>query len=84
VVEFSDPAQRRDCLASALNTEVLFSFMGSLVIRREKWLSVQPVSRFMGSCWGHVARLLAIDKISSGPATCLKYGWTNGAITTPF
>ena len=62
LVEFSDAAQRRECLEAAENTEALFSFMGSLVIRKEKWDSVQPVPEFMSSCWGHVARLLAIGQ----------------------
>lgn len=59
-VEMSDPNQRRQWLAAGANTEALFSFMSSLIVRREKWLSAEPAAMFMGSCWGHVARLLSL------------------------
>lgn len=59
-VEMSDPNQRMQWLAAGANTEALFSFMSSLIVRREKWLSAEPVAMFMSSCWGHVARLLLL------------------------
>ncbi len=59
-MEMSDPSQRREWLVAAVNTESLFSFMSGLIIRREKWLSTEPLAEFMGSCWGHVARLMAL------------------------
>ena len=59
-IELSDGAQRLAYLRSAATTEALFSFMSGLVIRREAWLSVEAVAEFMGSCWGHVARLLSL------------------------
>ena len=59
-IDFADSRQRRLFLADAVNTEGLFSFMSGLVIRRQTWLSVLPVADFMGSCWGHVARLLLL------------------------
>lgn len=61
-VDLADPEQRRRYLSVAVNTEALFSFMGGLIIRREAWRSVPPVERFMGSCWGHVARLLSLGQ----------------------
>jgi len=61
-VEFSDARQRGECLAEALNTEALFSFMSGLIVRRSKWLSVDPGTQFLGSCWWHVARLLEIAR----------------------
>lgn len=60
--DFADPEQRRRYLESGVNTEALFSFMSGLVIRREAWLSVPAPEQFMGSCWGHVARLLSIAR----------------------
>jgi abequosyltransferase len=59
VVEFGDPVARAAHLKQAVNTEALFSFMGGLVIRREKWLSVPMPQAFAGSCWAHAARLIA-------------------------
>jgi abequosyltransferase len=61
-VDLADPAARAAYLEAAVTTEALFSFMGGLVIRRDKWRSEPPVERFMGSCWGHVARLLAASR----------------------
>ena len=57
-VQFGDPAARIEYLRAAVNTEALFSFMSGLVVRRGAWNSGTPV--FMGSCWGHVARLLSV------------------------
>lgn len=59
-VEMSDPSQRRQWLSEGINTEALFSFMSSIIVRREKWLFAQTDEKFMGSCWAHVARLLLL------------------------
>jgi abequosyltransferase len=63
-IEFAESSQRQEFLSAAVNTEALFSFMSGLVIRRQSWLSVPPVEAFMGSCWGHVARLLSLARHS--------------------
>jgi abequosyltransferase len=68
VVEFSDTFDRRSCLADGMNTEALFSFMSGLIVRRSKWMSVQPPAEFLGSCWWHVARLLELSR--SGLSVC--------------
>ena len=60
LVDWSDPFQRRECLGAALNTEVLFSFMSSLIIHRDRWLSASPPTQFKGGCWWHAARLLSL------------------------
>lgn len=60
MAEMSDPIQRTEWLAEGVNTEALFSFMSSLIVRREKWLSTNPPAEFVGSCWSHVARLLTL------------------------
>lgn len=57
-LEFGDAGARLGYLEQALNTEALFSFMSSLVVRRAAWES--GPSLFVGSCWSHVARLLAV------------------------
>jgi abequosyltransferase len=61
-IEFSNSDQRRKCMAAGKNTEVLFSFMSGLIVNREKWLSIEPDTIFLGSCWWHVARLLELAR----------------------
>lgn len=63
-IDLADLEQRRRYLSVAVNTEALFSFMGGLIVRREAWRSVPAVEQFMGSCWGHVARLLSVARHS--------------------
>ena len=59
IFELGDFAQRQAYFAAARSSEALFSFMGGLVIRRERWDPTQPSDGFFyGSCWAHVARLL--------------------------
>jgi abequosyltransferase len=60
--ELNDPKARAAYLEAAVTTEALFSFMSGLVINRRSWRSEPPVEEFMGSCWGHVARLLALSR----------------------
>lgn len=59
-VDWSNPLQRRECLKTGLNTEVLFSFMSGLIVNRERWRSANPPLQFKGSCWWHAARLLSL------------------------
>jgi abequosyltransferase len=63
VAEFSNPAQRLAYLAAAATSEAVFSYMSGLIVKRDKWASVADPQEFMGSCWGHVARLFAVAKI---------------------
>jgi len=58
ICELRDPQQRLGYMREGVTTEAMFSFMSSLIVRRDKWLSVQDPQEFMGSCWAHVARLL--------------------------
>ena len=59
-VDLSNRAQRVEWLSAARNTEAVFSFMSTLIVRRDKWLSTPPMEKFVGSCWAHVARLLTL------------------------
>lgn len=58
--ELSDPASQLAYFRLAESTEALFSFMGSLIVRRDKWRSVALNDLFVGSCWAHVARLFEL------------------------
>jgi len=64
----SDPIARLHWFRKALTTEAFFSFMSSLVVRREKWESGKFLEEFNGSCWGHVARLFYL--IPTGLRVC--------------
>lgn len=57
IAEFSDPMERLAYMCEGVTSEAVFSFMTGIIVRREKWLSVPDPHEFMGSCWGHVARL---------------------------
>jgi abequosyltransferase len=59
IAELSDPQQRLAYLSEGMTSEAVFSFISSLIVRRDKWLSVHDPQEFMGSCWAHVARLFA-------------------------
>lgn len=58
--ELSDRGARREWFLRATNTEAFFSFMGGLVIRRQRWLAGRLIPEFTGSCWAHVARLFEL------------------------
>lgn len=58
-VEFDlgNPADRLSYFSKASTTTAFFSYMSSLVVRRDRWDSAGADESFMGSCWGHVARI---------------------------
>jgi abequosyltransferase len=58
VFELSNERDRLRYFALAATTTALFSFMGSLIIKRERWVKVGLDERYVGSCWAHVVRIL--------------------------
>jgi abequosyltransferase len=60
--ELSDRRDRLRYLRLAANTEALFSFMGGLVVKRSRWMSVPLDEAFVGSCWAHAARLVELAR----------------------
>jgi abequosyltransferase len=60
VFDLSDPRSRRDYFSKAVNTEAFFSFIGGIIVRRSTWNRVPLNEEFVGSCWGHVARLFEL------------------------
>lgn len=60
VFELSDEQARQDYFRRAANTEAFFSFIGGLIVRREKWNSVPLNEEFVGGCWAHAARLFEL------------------------
>lgn len=60
VYDLGNPGDRRNFFEQGLTTTAFFSFMSSLVIRKEKWDSAITDDTFVGSCWDHVARLFRL------------------------
>jgi abequosyltransferase len=64
VCNLGDSRERKDYFERGLTTTAFFSFMSSLIIRKEKWNFAEMDDAFVGSCWDHVARLFRL--ISGG------------------
>ena len=60
--DFSKADDRTRYFEAARTTAAFFSFLGSLVVRREAWASVPLDESFVGSCWAHAVRLLEVLK----------------------
>lgn len=60
VFQLQDPAARQDYFRRALTTTAFFSFMGSIIVRRSRWMDGALDPAFVGSCWAHVVRLLRL------------------------
>jgi abequosyltransferase len=60
VFRLDDAQDRHDYCRRALTTTAFFSFMGSIVVRRERWMQGRLEPEFDGSCWAHVVRLLRL------------------------
>lgn len=56
--DLRDPARRQRYFRAARSTVALFSFMGAIVIRRDRWRSIPLDEAWVGSCWAHVVRIL--------------------------
>lgn len=56
----SNKASRLEMLRKAKNSESIFSFMSTLVIKNQIWQSVDLDPKFMGTCWAHAARIFTI------------------------
>jgi len=60
VYDLGNPRDRKDFFERGLTTTAFFSFMSSLVLRKEKWDCAKMDDTFVGSCWDHVARLFRL------------------------
>jgi abequosyltransferase len=60
VYDLGNPRDRKEFFERGLTTTAFFSFMSSLVIRKEKWACAKMDDTFVGSCWDHVARLFRL------------------------
>ncbi len=63
-IDLADSHSRSAWFESAMTTEPFFSFMSSLLVRRDKWNSGRLEEEFIGSCWGHVSRLFGLISTS--------------------
>ncbi len=60
VFNLSDARERGVYFRAAIETPAFFSFMGSLVINRSRWLETSIHPSFFGTCWAHVARIFCM------------------------
>jgi abequosyltransferase len=58
--DLANPSDRRCYFELAQTSEPFFSFMGGIIIKKLKWDSVPINEVFIGSCWGHVARIFEV------------------------
>jgi abequosyltransferase len=58
--QLADSGERSVYLQLAVNTQALFSFCGALIFKRRRWIASPYDGTFIGSCWSHVVRLLAL------------------------
>jgi abequosyltransferase len=58
--DLADSRQRQRYFSLALNTQAFFSFCGALIVNRRRWMETPCEPAFMGSCWGHVARIFGM------------------------
>ena len=56
--DLQDAADRQRYFELAETTTALFSFMGSIILRRRRWLEHGLDEGYVGSCWAHVVRIL--------------------------
>jgi abequosyltransferase len=48
---------RREFFERAQTTTAFFSFLGSVIFKKERWDAIPLDEDFVGSCWAHVARI---------------------------
>ena len=58
VFNLKNLSDRERYFAAAQTTTAFFSFMGSIIVRRDRWLQQSLEEAYVGSCWAHVVRIL--------------------------
>lgn len=57
VFDLKEPRERADYFRHARTSTAFFSYMSSLIVDRSRWIDTEGDESFVGSCWGHVARI---------------------------
>lgn len=60
VFNLADTEERQRYFECAQTTVALFSFMGVIVIKRDRWQAHKLDEAYVGSCWAHVVRILGM------------------------
>lgn len=63
---WSDSAQRADYFSRAQTSTAFFSFISDIIVRRDRWLGVPVMDRFVGSCWIIAVQLFAMSETPPG------------------
>ena len=62
VFDWNNPEEKKEYLRLALTSTAFFSFISSLVIRREDWLAADGCEEFVDTCWIIAAKLMSVSK----------------------
>lgn len=60
IFDLGNPLERKDYFERGRTTTAFFSFMSSLIVRKETWDRPEMDDAFAGSCWDHVARMFRL------------------------
>lgn len=72
VFYFSNKSDRLDYLNASQSIGALFSYVSSIVVRRNKWNEIGYDERFAGSNYAHVFRLISILQLSGNSLKYIK------------
>ena len=62
IFSWNNPSQRRQYFEAALSAGAFFSYISSVVFRRERWDGLTESDRFIGSCWIITARMFEMSR----------------------
>lgn len=60
--DWSDTKQRHKYWSQAVTTTEFFSFISSVVVRRDKWIAAEGYESFVGGCWVIAAKIFSMAK----------------------
>lgn len=72
VFHFSNESELVDYLHAAISVGALFSYVSSIIVRRNKWDEIGYNKKFTGSNYAHVFRLFSILQTGNGSMKYLK------------
>lgn len=66
--DLSDSVLRKKWFQKAQTSEAFFSFISSIIVKKDKWDKGLLIEQYDGSCWAHVARFFHL--VSKGLSVC--------------
>ncbi len=59
--DWSVPAERAAYFALAQTSTAFFSFIGDIIVRRDRWRAAPSIEAYVGSCWSIAAKIYAMS-----------------------